>query len=91
MVRAEGFPREKIEAINAYKDNDVFTPLERAVLEYADLLTRTPAHIPEPLFDQLRKELNERQLVELTNAIAWENYRARFNRGFNISTDDLSR
>jgi len=83
-------PPEKLENINVYKDNDVFTELERAVLEYAELLTRTPAHVPQALFDRLRTELSERQLVELTNAIAWENYRARFNRGFDVKSDQLS-
>lgn len=83
-------PLEKIEAINNYKDNAVFTELERAVIEYAELLTRTPAHVPESLFNTLRAELSERQLVELTNAIAWENYRARFNRGFDVKSDRLS-
>lgn len=86
----EGVPREKIEAINNYKDNNLFTESERAVLEYAELLTRTPAHVPEALFKTLRAEFTERQLVELTNAIAWENYRARFNRGFDVSSDGLS-
>ncbi len=38
----------------------------------------------------LRRHLTERQLVELTTAIAWENYRARFNRGFDVASDELS-
>ena len=79
-----------MEAINFYKDSDVYTELEKLVLEYAELLTRTPAHVPQMLFDQLRRYLNERQLVELTNTIAWENYRARFNRGFDIQSDSLA-
>jgi alkylhydroperoxidase family enzyme len=30
----------------------------------------------------LRRHFNEAQLVELATAIAWENYRGRFNRVF---------
>ncbi len=60
------------------------------MLEYAELLTLTPAHVPQDLYDTLRQHLNERQLVELTTAIAWENYRARFNRGFDVTSDDLA-
>lgn len=28
-----------------------------------------------------------KQLVELTQVIAWENARARFNRGFDVQSD----
>ena len=60
------------------------------MIEYAELLTLTPANVPQDLFDTLRRHLNERQLVELTTAIAWENYRARFNRGFDVTSDHLA-
>jgi alkylhydroperoxidase family enzyme len=45
-------------------------------------LSDTPARVPDPLFEALRSHLDERQLVELTAVIAFENYLARFNRGF---------
>ena len=86
----EGIPRDKYEALDNYKDSDVFTELERAAVEYAESLTRTPANVPDELFETLRGHLNERQIVELTNAIAWENYRARFNRGFDVTSDSLA-
>jgi rRNA maturation RNase YbeY len=54
------------------------------VLEYAECLTRTPAEVADELFERLRARLDERQLVELTATIAWENYLGRFNRGFAI-------
>ena len=54
-------------------------------------LTKTPAEVPDELFQALRKQFSERQLVELNSAIAWENYRARFNRTFAIRSDDFSK
>ena len=47
-------------------------------------LTLTPAEIPNDVFDALRPHFTPQQLVELTSAIAWENYRARFNRAFAV-------
>ena len=36
------------------------------------------------LLAKLREHLDEAQLVEIASAIAWENYRARFNRVFGV-------
>jgi len=43
--------------------------------------------VPDELRSRLRAHLNDKQLVDLTNNIAWENARARFNRGFDIQSD----
>jgi alkylhydroperoxidase family enzyme len=53
-------------------------------------LTRTPAAVDDRLFGELRTAFSEAQLVELTTAIAWENYRARFNRTFAIGSEGFS-
>jgi alkylhydroperoxidase family enzyme len=50
--------------------------LEKLVLRYTAALTRRPADVPDELFDALRDHFSEAQLVELTAAIALENYRA---------------
>lgn len=60
------------------------------MLRYAAGLTATPTDVPDALFEALRGHFNEGQLVELTSAIAWENYRARFNRAFEIGPDGFS-
>jgi alkylhydroperoxidase family enzyme len=51
-------------------------------LNNAAELTRTPAEIPVELFNSLRYQFSPQQMVELTAAIAWKNFRARFNCGF---------
>lgn len=56
------------------------------MLRYADALTRTPVEVPDALFAALRTRLAPAQLVELTSAIAWENYRARFDHAFGIES-----
>ena len=54
-------------------------------------LTRTPAEVSDELFEALRREFSERELVELNAAICWENYRSRFNRTFAIQPEDFSK
>jgi alkylhydroperoxidase family enzyme len=68
-----------------------FNETEKLVLRLTIALTRTPAEVADELFQALRKQFSERQLVELNSAIAWENYRARFNRTFAIEPDDFSK
>jgi alkylhydroperoxidase family enzyme len=42
------------------------------------------------LFEALEKEFNEKQLVELSAAIAWENYLARLNHALEIPAHGFS-
>lgn len=60
------------------------------MLDYSAAMTRTPVEVPDELFAALRRQFDEAQLVELTAAIAWENYRARFNHAFGIEAQGFS-
>jgi alkylhydroperoxidase family enzyme len=64
--------------------------LDRLVLEYADAMTRTPVEVSDALFARLRESFTDAQLVELTSAIAWENYRARYDHAFGIEGENFS-
>ncbi len=50
----------------------------------------TPVAVPDDLYERLRAALTPQQLVELTATIAWENFRARFNRCHQIGPDGFS-
>ncbi|HKA14286.1 MAG TPA: hypothetical protein VKH41_04655 [Myxococcota bacterium] len=76
--------------LTRYRESDAFSELEKAVLDYAVALSRTPANASEELVKRLREDLSDQQLVELTAAIAWENFRARFNRGFDVAAQGFS-
>ena len=80
----------QIENLWRYRESDAFSELERTVLDYAVALTLTPANATDELLKKLRKNLDDRQLVELTTMIAWENFRARFNRGFDVAAQGFS-
>ena len=74
----------------AYEESAAFSPLEKLMLDYAVAMTKTPVEVPEALFAQLGQHFTEAQLVELTAAIAWENYRARFDHAFGIEAQGFS-
>jgi len=88
--RKTGITAEQIANLPAYRTNLNFSQMERLVLEYADRMTQTPVEVPDALFIRLRENFNEAQLVELTSAIAWENYRARFDHAFGIEGENFS-
>jgi 4-carboxymuconolactone decarboxylase len=79
-----GVTDEQLLALPHHREATCFSELERLVIDYADGMTRTPAVVTDELFAALRAHFDEQQLVELTAAIAWENWRARFNWAFDI-------
>ena len=90
MGRANGISAEQIANLNNYRSDVNFSELERLVLTYADAMTRTPVEVSDALFTRLRERFTEAQQVELTSAIAWENYRARFDHAFGIEGENFT-
>ena len=66
-----------------------FNDTERRVIELADAMTDTPAYVSDDLYARLRKQFSEEQLMQLGAQIAFENYRARWNRIFDVESDNL--
>ena len=86
MMHTHGIPREKIEAVPQWRNSNVFEPLERSAMEYAEALTDTPPTVDDQLVSRLRSHLNEAQFVELTAIICLENLRSRRNIGFGVTS-----
>lgn len=72
--------------MNLYQESNLFDDDEKLVLELADALTATPSRVSDDLRRRLEKRFSTPQLVELSAAIAWENYRARSNRAFGFGS-----
>jgi len=86
--RKAGLSDEKLRAVVA--DNMTsFNDTERLVIELADVMTNTPANVSNDLYARLRNQFSEEQLMQLGAQIAFENYRARWNRIFNVESDNL--
>jgi alkylhydroperoxidase family enzyme len=70
---------EKVSEVLNWQDSKLFSPAERAALEYAERITYTDRQVDDALFAELKKHFTEAQIVELTAAIAMENFRSKFN------------
>jgi alkylhydroperoxidase family enzyme len=82
LVKASQVPR--------WRDSDVFTPLERDVLEYAEAMTNTPTTVTDELSARLLEQLGPAALVELTACIAFANLSTRSNTALGIKSQGFS-
>ncbi len=87
--RETGITDAQLEELATYETSSNFDRREKAVLRFAEALTRTPAEVSDALFEDIRELFSTEQIVELTAATALENYRARFNCAFKIESDGL--
>jgi alkylhydroperoxidase family enzyme len=90
VSRGEGVSDRQFADLAHFETSAAFSEVEKKVVRYADAITHTPAEIPKELFDSLREDFEPRQIVELATAIAWENFRARFNRGFGVEAEGFA-
>ena len=79
-----GASDEKIQQVPEWRTSALFSPMERDVLEYAERITITGEKVDDELFARLRGHFTESQIVELTAAIALENFRSKFNPALGI-------
>jgi alkylhydroperoxidase family enzyme len=69
----------KVAQLANWRDSPLFTEPERIALEYAERMTITGQQVDDLLFAKLKQHYTEAQIVELTAAIALENFRSKFN------------
>jgi alkylhydroperoxidase family enzyme len=89
--RTAGVTEAQLMALPDFETSTALNEVEKLVLRYAVAMTATPVEVSEELFEALRRHFDEKQLVELTSGIAWENYRARFNHAFCIEAEGFYR
>jgi alkylhydroperoxidase family enzyme len=81
-----GLTDAQIDAVKTDPASPVLTPRDRAVLAYADAMTRQ-IRVPDKLFGMVRALFPERELVELTATIAGYNLVSRFLEALQIDHD----
>ena len=59
------------------------------MIELADAMANTPSNISDDLYGRLSEKFSVEQLLQLGGQLAFENYRARLNRIFDVQSDQL--
>lgn len=80
----------KISQVPRWRESDVFSDLERDVLAYAEAMSATPPTVTDEMVGHLLEQLGARAVVELTQMIAVENMRSRFNSAAGLQSQGYS-
>ena len=85
-----GWSDDEIAAIRGGSLDGLALP-EAALVRMADAMADTPSNVSAELYAELRRHFSEEQLIELAASAAQENFRARYNRVFDVGSDGLYR
>jgi AhpD family alkylhydroperoxidase len=75
---------EKVEALDHWKESELFTDKEKAVLEYVEAITYTDQQVSDELTQRLQEYFSEDAVVELTGLIAFQNLSSKFNSALDV-------
>jgi alkylhydroperoxidase family enzyme len=87
--RDVGLSEEQIEAIPAWSVATCYSPIERAVLAYSDCLVLEGGRVPDGVFEALRAELNDTEILELTYVTCLYELHATMCRALRLKYDDV--
>ncbi|MET1133391.1 MAG: carboxymuconolactone decarboxylase family protein [Aeromicrobium sp.] len=90
LAHDEGLDERKVREVPRWHESDVFSPLEREVMAYAEAMTVTPPTVTDAQVASLRESLGDAALVELTMMVAVENQRSRFNAAVGLASQGFS-
>ena len=69
-ARRAGETEQRIYALNAWRETPFFSDRERAALEWTEALTRlADSRVSDELFERVRRQFDEAELVALTFAV----------------------
>jgi alkylhydroperoxidase family enzyme len=87
--RSVGMPEEKIQAVPHWEVADCFSPVERAVLAYTDALVYDGGRVADGVFEVLKANLTDEQILELTYITALYDMHAVMSRALRTEFDDV--
>jgi len=89
-VHNDGLDEAKAREVPRWRESDVFSPLERDVMEYAEAMSQTPPTVTDALSARLLEALGASALVELTAFVAVANLMTRTNVALGVESQGFS-
>jgi len=90
MAHNDKLDLAKVSQVPRWRESDVFDSLERDVMDYAEAMSATPPTVTDAMVEQLLARLGPAAVVELTQLIALENMRSRFNSAAGLQSQGYS-
>ena len=73
-ARAGGESEQRLYGLNAWRESPYYTDRERAALEWAEALTLiSETHVPDEVYERVRAQYSEKEIVDLTIAVGMIN------------------
>jgi AhpD family alkylhydroperoxidase len=70
-ARVNGESEQRLYGLDAWSESPYYTDRERAALEWTESVTRvSETHVPDELYESVRGHFSEKELADLTLAIA---------------------
>ena len=90
LMRLDGLDIDQLKHIADFETSDAFTDDERGIIRYADAMSETPMTVTDEQVATLVERYGQDGVVELTDQIALENHRSRFNHALGITDQGFS-
>ncbi len=90
MAHSEGLDVDKVREVPRWRSSTAFTDLEREVMDYSEAMTETPMRVSDEMVSSLSAQLGVPAVVELTQMVAIENERSRFNCAMGLASQGFS-
>jgi alkylhydroperoxidase family enzyme len=89
ICRNSGFSDDELLALARYQSSDLFTSREKAALDFAVGVMRTPVEVTDEVFAAMHEHFTDKQIVEITALLTLVNVN-RFNAAFGIGSAGFS-
>ncbi len=88
-MRALGMSEAMIAAIPAWQTSEVFDARQRALLAYTDALVLDGGRVPDALFDTLKAQFSDEEILEFTYVTCMYEMHATMSRALRLEYDDV--
>lgn len=86
-----GVSEEKVAALAHWPESPLFSPVERATLEYAEAMTRSESRVTDEIMARVRQHFDDDGVVELTALVAFQNLSSKFNSALDVPPQGFCR
>jgi AhpD family alkylhydroperoxidase len=85
-ARKLGETDERMHLLDAWRESPVYSERERAALEWTEAVTLIrEGHVPQEVYDMVRRQFSEKEIVDLTAAVAAINTWNRIAIAFRVT------
>lgn len=81
----------KVEALEQWRTSDLYSPAERAALDYTEAMTVTDRGVTDAGMAELRRHFTDDAVVELTGLVAFQNLSSKFNSALDVPPQGFCR